>query len=964
MLPALQLCKNFRVRTLSFGTKLHTWLLMLLLLSTSIALALSPPPPPVPVLVPQTVLWVEPGEETRVRGEALVDVLEDGPLVVRLADSRVAMTAVSVDGVPAGLVPDGDSWLLVGQWPVGPHTIRWQLQVAADGDAEAGAVQFRVPRAAQTEVRVATAGDVWVDGAIAAKGVHFRPDGDSPLSIRWRPVGPPPVRPQTLQIDQESALSVDEAEVIAETRIDLHVRNGQLSSLPVRVPGGVETVEVLEPEGAMVSVSGESLTLTFSDPITDAARIRFRTRSRAPTDRESPAPVASVVGARGTHTIAVLRSDDAVVVPHLVGGGGSVAFADLPDSLRAVLPGAPVAAFSAPAGVGLTWRRLETTPAPEPPVLVDHALYEVAYAETGAGALRATFQVRNDRAPFLRVTLPPGWRPVSARVAGRVVTLSRDGDTLLVPLEKSAETMVGRVQLPVELSAVGPGQPWLARSWHAVAGPTLDAPVTRVEWQVTLPPERTARRTDGARAVVAATASVDLGVAQRRDGGERRGPQSVSDSSIVLEETAKKRTSTAYWSAAYDAYKENRFDDAERLLEQSVVLDPTNVAAMQLQSNIDLFNSADSGAASGGDDEAIARRVKAMARAKTGKDVEEQQRLTKVAEDAERSGDLDTAASAWRQLVETTETLAILEEDEAVDQKRALVDARARLEAAERQREPANEAMFLPPMVAIGTGEVDKDFGGEVEEGDLGGVEGAVFGGMVGSIEGGAAGGVMGGVVGGVLGGMLGAPAPPEDPEPIKRKALERIPTGRAYNAAVVVQQEGRRMPKADEPPPTPAPASPAPVVVDGNNAEVFFFEDIDVAGAFLQPQDAAIDDLPEEIVAKEEAKQEAVLVMSTVQSMPGVLRRSAGALRNSMDEWANDGLRVSDNTPARPPRPEALPGMTPLPDGITAARGDVALPLAPERLLHVEQQLLPAGSAAVFQVRLGRAPRSSAQKP
>ena len=89
----------------------------------------------------------------------------------------------------------------------------------------------------------------------------------------------------------------------------------------------------------------------------------------------------------------------------------------------------------------------------------------------------------------------------------------------------------------------------------------------------------------------------------------------------------------------------------------------------------------------------------------------------------------------------------------------------------------------------------------------------------------------------------------------------------------------------------------------------------------------------------------------SSVADLPlsEVLARPTGALL--LDRKVAAPAKAAPPRP--PPRPAATPGMTTLPAGISAARADVALPVDPERLLHVEQQLLPAHTPASFRILL-----------
>ncbi len=133
---------------------------------------------------------------------------------------------------------------------------------------------------------------------------------------------------------------------------------------------------------------------------------------------------------------------------------------------------------------------------------------------------------------------------------------------------------------------------------------------------------------------------------------------------------------------------------------------------------------------------------------------------------------------------------------------------------------------------------------------------------------------------------------------------------------------------------------------------------------AFLPPEPVEADDddsldaepRPVERQSRETlAVSESMMSVRQRRSVRSGVRRSVRAIGRAADAVGDaivDAVRP-DPIPPPPPRPEATPGMTPLPEGISAARSDVALPVDPTRLLHVEQQLLPADTAAAFRVQL-----------
>lgn len=169
------------------------------------------------------------------------------------------------------------------------------------------------------------------------------------------------------------------------------------------------------------------------------------------------------------------------------------------------------------------------------------------------------------------------------------------------------------------------------------------------------------------------------------------------------------------WNQAYSAYKTNAFDEAQGLLHESLQHDPSNPQAQALLANVDLLlgqgddedeggdweydiragstsNTSRSGSSQGG--EVVARRVREMARARTGSTQIKQDKLKKKAEEAYRAGDVETAAREFQALVEVTEELAQVEQAESFDQKLALEEYEVRLQEMERRVDEEREKAY------------------------------------------------------------------------------------------------------------------------------------------------------------------------------------------------------------------------------------------------------------------------------
>lgn len=860
------------------------------------------------ILVPEVAVTVRPeaselATEAAITATITLTVPESGAHALPLTSDAVAITSLTLDGEPVGAVRVGGQRAIVALWTAGTHEVELEARVSAQGTATEGLVDLLLPTAAKTAVVVrAPELETNVPNAILVDDTtHYsRPAKSQPLSpvtVTWAPERPERVRPQQWSADCQTTLTVDDVQVQGETWATVRVRSGTLSALTYTVPGGVDGVEVLSPEGARAEVSGSQLVVHLPEPRGNTFAVGLRYRSQSPSAEGRAAPVPRISGQQGTHDVALLQTDQAVVAPTLVGRGSAVPMSALDPAVPTRLPGAPVAAFRLPVdAAGLQWRRLETTPAEEPPLIVDHALYEVAFAGSGAGAVRATWQVRNDRAPFLRVQLPPGWRALSARVAGRSVVLSHEDDVLLIPLEKSTETLAGRVRLPVELSAVGTGPAWSRGDWTDVPAPVLDAPITRVEWLTTLPPELSAKRVEGARPMVS-THEVAVGRATATE-------QALQ----AVEDTKRRRASTQVWNQAYAAYKDNDFEEAERLIARSSQLNPDNVAAQQLASNLAVLSGKDSETDDDASVEAVKRRVKAMARAKSGADLARQQTLETEARAAEARGDTAEAARAYRALYETTTRLAKLEQTERQDQKGRLAELEAKVAELDAPAQQANlDGVFAPPPEPVAVFEEADEVSIDVEDT----VQQGTFSIVGGSLPAAALGD-------GERANQVRGPATPATGE---AASVVLDFAGEEIVGALTVP-EGARLPApAQEPQPAPPPPPPA--------------DDWD--GAELEQLDFARDEV-----------QMAEATVAGVQVARRVRGRVYRVVR-AVDDW----LHAPE--PPRPAVPEAHPGLAPLPDGITAATGDVSLPIDPEGLLHVEQHLVAAGEAPTLRVRTGR---------
>lgn len=629
-----------------------------------------PPPPPVGLLPTSLSLTVTPGDETALDLVLDLDVLTAGPVHLPVIGADLALSSATLDGRPVALPPDASGWrALAAVLPAGRHRLRLVGSVATPRPA------LSLPLLPSPRATVQVQGP-WQSSL--AQGLPTGPGRFSlpptgAVALSWRPPTPPAPRPGVVQARMAAALRVDASGIQGRAHVRATAAHQPVSHLDLRLP----PVEDLQVEGAAVAGwerSGDGVRVRLSRPLLGTVELSLSWRAPAPAADGGPASLPLPVTTSGQLEqgfVTVHMGDQGTVVPRADRGLQPVAGRDLPAWGRGLVDGAVVTTLAMTGNSpALSLRVLDLSPVDAPPTFVDEARIEVAYAAHGRALLRCRYQVRNDRNQYLALTLPDGARPLGVRVAGRVVQPVRDGDRLFIPLEKSVETLSGLVAFPVEVALLAPEAPWEARGRRTLSAPAVDAPVAQARWEVVLPPGARQREVDGRPTVVQAwTEGGEVLVIDR--------VAAVGDGTLALEDAAEARReqSQETWNLAYRAYQDNRFDVARGMLEQSLAWDGDNQAARDLLQNVDVLTGEDRD-----QDDDQARRVRAMARAKTSGLESEQSEKKQEAEDALRAGNYEAAQVVLEELELLTRDLAVVEDTESVDQKVMLEETRQRLD--------------------------------------------------------------------------------------------------------------------------------------------------------------------------------------------------------------------------------------------------------------------------------------------
>ena len=721
----------------------HPWPLLLALTAPGIATPASvavvplsaipqvkddePEPAPVSSMVDAALLDVLPGDEARVQLQLRLRALEPGWVDLGVTGGVLAVESALLDGAPVALPARGDGRRYLTARLDGEHLLRVVGSVASPS----AALRLALPGAARTRVRAVEPGwDLLVQGGIPLDDGSVLLAESRQLDLSWRPEAPPAPKPRVITLESATAVSIDESGLEGRVALEYRVAHGSVDQVSFRLLGAPDSLQV---EGAGVldhQVQGDRVTVRLAQPVEGSFKLQLSFRAPPPAgDEPCQAPLLfpeQVHEHRGWVSLA--RSDTAMLVPQPGAGLQAVPSRELPGWATGLVPGTPVVHYRLSGKKpDLDYQLLRYDPVEAPPTVVDEARFQLATTEHGRALLKARYQVRNDRNQYLRLKPPAGFEVLGLRVAGQVREPVAEADgTLFIPLEKSVESLDGLVSFPVDVYLLGKGARWDRRGDRTISTPAVDAPVAYARWELWLPQDVEWRELSGVPRHVqdwtSSENSLEYGRAVKdpeledeawdgdddkqidfatsvpaprsrgtRSGGgrgKRTDERSLgqldlqsrpASGSAAVDEEHEEDLALEFFNQAYQAYNRNDFDQAERLLERSLQLDPANSSAQALMSNVGVVMGGASGQDAPPADDAQVRRVRELAQARTVDTQLKQKEVQKKAEEALRSGNLEDAERELAQLEEMTRSLSRLEQSESVEQELLLEETERQL---------------------------------------------------------------------------------------------------------------------------------------------------------------------------------------------------------------------------------------------------------------------------------------------
>ena len=458
-------------------------------------------PDPVPPPVDATLTRVD--YDLRISGETVtgqarlaIDVLKQGWASVQVPAGMLVRDA-RIDGrpTPLSVTEGGPARVLLSRAGRSTLTLEVVVPLVSSAGTESmtlpasgsalSAVTLVVPR---TGVDLAVAGGFIAEQSETGNDSRWVVYGNAgrPLSFTWKRKSDDrrsalPLRTRA-RVTQLVSLGEDSTQVTSSIQLD--VTQGLAREAIVTLPAGLAVNQVAGAAVADWVVAGNTLTVTFLEPIATQTSVVISGEVRAPRDGQITIPIVRVPSAeRETGGVAI----DVVGAGEIAGreprGLEPADASDLGDIIAGHESPSMVAFQFTPmdgkAPRSLTVNVSRYTAQAVLVANVEEARYDALLGEDGKLLVRARYAVRNNQRSFLAVTLPPQSTLWSAALAGQPIRPGlAPGGGLLLPLRKG-RTNEEAPTFVVELLYLQRGSGWTDRGDARLLLPSVDLPVSR-----------------------------------------------------------------------------------------------------------------------------------------------------------------------------------------------------------------------------------------------------------------------------------------------------------------------------------------------------------------------------------------------------------------------------------------------------------------------------------------------------
>ena len=627
---------------------------------------------------------------------------------IRLLPAGIAWRDVEVNGRKKTLREES-GWLCLdaagdraADGRVKAVTVSAQADLRGEGPHESYAVSIPIPSAAMTRLKV-DSDEAWEvrsprapvaivgnqkDGTHGTLGLAAGSrKAVSHLQISWRRPQPPIGRMGRPLYEAWLAWHLDESVQQVRARLNVRIVGGERDSLSLQFPAGADRIRVTGPDVREARVSGRSAVVHLKGAISGATHlsVQFTIPWSAKKGKTSLSGFGISGGRVCGGALVVTSGTGGIVLEEEMTGLNGLGLWEVPTEAASLTTAPAILAYEL---TGRDWRiAVDVVSLAELPMretLIDEANYTVLLRPDGGMMTKVHFRVRNRNRQFLELRLPDNLqRIVLARVSEKAVTVSRTpAGRLLIPLDKSVQTVGGGVSFPVEVVLLGRADGLQTRGRLSLLLPCADIPTAQAKCLIYVPEGFEPKDWQGAfRLSEKLTA-----VVERMEYGRGHVEPEKAERVKVSERERKRLLAYNYFRAAQEAYGRQDFAAAEesaRKLITEYADAPQAGEAKKLLDNIALIKGQRRARSRAG--RAMAQQLQQSELARTQKAGAQQQEILRKGWEAVREGKEQSAAEAFRAAEEIGRQITVTEAGTR-QQKAALGESKKWLAQREAQR--------------------------------------------------------------------------------------------------------------------------------------------------------------------------------------------------------------------------------------------------------------------------------------
>ncbi len=516
-----------------------------------------------------------------------VTVLDAGrlsPARLRLFPENTVFRHLQVNGQDVAPVLR-DGWFELGLPTTGAYSVTVQTLHTPErrGDSESITLHHDGFAIAVVEVDHPEAREVRVENqpgcltGTADGGTHgvLALGPSESAKVYWQPIRTAAARTATLSLQPHVAWLVGEQTLSANAWLQLRFLGGGADRATVELPAGVEQLEVHGPDVREYRLEGRLLTVFFRGAISGATSLRLNFVCPRADSETFALPTIQLASGRmedGGWTI-VSNDTPGILLENSVSGLRPADTGEAPATVQGLSWANPVHVYQADSRNGSArFDLLLAAPFPLVDTIADKAEVLMVVRPDGQEMTRVVWSMRNDRAQYMRVRMPEGARILSLSVEEKPVQPMRDGDTTLIPLAKSVQTLDRLLSFPIELVYCRQSDALTDDVQRAIDLPELlDVTTAQIDVALYLPED-----TD----LTEARGNLRRSLEKRSEGistmtigyGQTEPPQVPEPPRSGQSDTLSRN----YYRLGYEAFKQNRYAEAEGYLKKATEMPGEN----------------------------------------------------------------------------------------------------------------------------------------------------------------------------------------------------------------------------------------------------------------------------------------------------------------------------------------------------------------------------------------------------